>query len=149
MKWDKPLFIGTTCVFALLVGGCLLALGSVPTIVTVFGFIGALLQMLNLLLSFRKPLLRGNSANHSEDSQSQLCAMFGSLLSSKARDQMFEPAFCDAKADYLKRLRQCKSKYTRRLLTFCFSLRVALMVGQCLFGYVTDSARRAVRILVK
>ena len=64
------------------------------------------------------------------------CEKLSSLLPSIVREATFEPAFYDSKADYLQALRQCKSSRAKRFLTCCFSLRVALIVGQCLFGFL-------------
>jgi hypothetical protein len=69
------------------------------------------------------------------------------LLPAKVRNETFEPAYNDAQADHLMRLRKCKSKRAQRFLKLCFSLHVALMVGQCLFWYAVDSVRRAARTL--
>jgi len=71
------------------------------------------------------------------------------LLPAKATSEMFEPSLDDAKADHLSRIRRCNLKGTQRLLKFCFAARVTVMIGQCLFRFVTASAWRAVRALVR
>jgi hypothetical protein len=79
----------------------------------------------------------------------RLITFLSRLLPSKVTAETFEPSLNDAKGDYLRQFHQCKSKASQRFLKLCFSLHVALMVGQCFFDWLTDSANRVARILVK
>jgi len=63
------------------------------------------------------------------------------LLPPKTRKEAFEPAYDDAKADYLNARRRYKTKLARRWLAFCFGMHVGLMLGKSAWGMCSEKIR--------
>jgi hypothetical protein len=66
------------------------------------------------------------------------------ILPKKIRTEAFEPAYNDAKADYLITKAYDKSKLSCTCCTFVFRLHVVLMVGQCFWGMCCDKTKRTI-----
>ncbi|SRR6266446_1443054 len=69
--------------------------------------------------------------------------LFSHILPPKVRMEAFEPAYHDAKADYLASCRRYQGKIARLWLVLCFGLHVTLMMSQCVWGTFGDKLRRA------
>jgi hypothetical protein len=64
--------------------------------------------------------------------------LFSFVLPRSTRDRVFEPSFQELMEDYLATRGAYRTKWARRWLKFCFTLRTALMVGSCLRAWITD-----------
>jgi hypothetical protein len=75
--------------------------------------------------------------------------MFGFLLGSKTREEVFEPSFNDFKADYLKtRAARYRGKWAQRWLTLCFSLRLVAIFLEAVRLGLQSVAFRSLLLLV-
>ena len=59
--------------------------------------------------------------------------LFPFILPSKTKREVYEPAYNDLLADYLK-VSSIESTWANRWLALCFTFRTAYMVAQCLAG---------------
>jgi hypothetical protein len=66
--------------------------------------------------------------------------LFSYLLPRKTRDRVFEPAYQDLVDDYLTTRAKYRTKWAKRWLTFCYTLRTCLMVLDCLRAMLADKA---------
>lgn len=66
------------------------------------------------------------------------------LLSTKARNEIFDPAFNDLKGDFLNARRCHQTESARRRLTFGFTLSATFMFGNCFWLMCADKARSLV-----
>lgn len=73
----------------------------------------------------------------------RFCELSSRILPSRTRMETFEPAYNDAKADYLLARRRYTSKWSRRWLATCFALHVGLMVLQCVWGMCSEKVKQA------
>jgi len=85
--------------------------------------------------------------------------LFFYILPRTTRERVFEPAFNDLQVDYLETKGKYRTRWAKRWLVFCFTLRTVLMVDGCLrawaqdatvswlLSFVPDRVRRWIRML--
>jgi hypothetical protein len=68
--------------------------------------------------------------------------LFGFLPPQAIRNRVFEPCLEEMREDLLIAWRLCQTRNARRWLTFCFTVRTAVLVVQSLRAWIGDRALR-------
>jgi hypothetical protein len=66
--------------------------------------------------------------------------LYAFLLPRKVRVEVFEPCQEELKQDFLLARRLCRTRDERRWLTFCFSVRTMILIGQSVQSWMGDRA---------
>jgi hypothetical protein len=65
-------------------------------------------------------------------------ALFPFILPRRLREQVYEPSYQELLEDYHVARRSYRTKWARRWLTFCFTLRTLVLVAQCFGALLSD-----------
>lgn len=78
----------------------------------------------------------------------RIWSLFPFLLPHSVRERVYEPALNELLEDYLLLRGTRQASWDRRWLCFCFSVRTAVLVAQCLKAAGGDKAWRAARWVI-
>jgi hypothetical protein len=107
------------------------------------------LTFLQLWWTKTKEKLRDTSRTRPTDEAKRTKKLFRGIelaaviIPVKTRKESFEPAFEDAKDDYLAKRRKFRGHAARTWLAFCFCLHIIVIVGQSLLTLCSEKTKKA------